>query len=329
MKTKQEYKKTNIRKAAIIVGFFLLVAVALIVIKKIDTKQTGKTEEISKNESSTITVEGTGYVLNENVETVLLVGLDKFYTASSEGYRNPNCADFVTVLAINHVTESYKAIQISRDTYTDVEVITINNKNYVEKMQLALSYTYGSGTLRSLNNTAKSVTNLLCGIEMDKKISAKMDVVPILNDMVSGVTLTVLDDYTNLDPSLVKGKEVTLSGEQALLYVRARAGMEDSSNDRRMERQRQYLNALYKEMVKSAEGNESFGLEAITKVSEYLVSDCVNVELTELFEQLSTYDFEGIVSLEGETKVGEEYMEFHPDMTKLKTLVAETFYVKQ
>ncbi len=330
MNNKREQKKANMKKAAVIACFFLLFAVALYFIARWDGRAEPTDTESTTSEAQVWEVDGVDYVQNRDIETVLVVGLDKYEFESEDGgYRNQNCADFVLLLAVDHNAKSYKAVQINRDTYTDVEVITINNKNYTEKMQLALSYTYGSGTLKSLNNTAKAVSKLLYGVEIDKRISVKLDAVPVVNDMVDGVTLTVLDDFTAFDSTLVKGAEVKLSGEQALLYVRARSGMEDSSNIRRMERQRQYLDALYKKTVATAKSDEGFALEAITKVSEYLVSDCVNVELTELFDKLTSYEFKGIVSVEGESKSGEQFMEFYPDAAKLRSLVLETFFVQQ
>lgn len=331
MKTKQEQKKANMKKAAVIAGFFLLFAVAVYFIGRWDNGKNDIPPIDNSSSQEVWTLDGTNYLSKENMETVLVVGLDKFEDgAVSEGYRNPNCADFIVLLAVDHDAKSYQAIQINRDTYTDVEVITVNDKNYTTKMQIALSHTYGNGTRASLNNTANAVSNLLCDVGIDKSISVKLDAVPIINDMVDGVTVKVLDDFTNLDPSLVQDKEVTLNGNQALLYVRAREGMEDSSNIHRMERQRQYLNALYEKTVQEAKKDDGFVIKVMSQISSYMEkSNCVDVELTDLFNKLSDYEFQGIVSLEGESKKGEKYMEFYPNEKKLQSLVAEVFFVKQ
>mgnify|MGYP000585160404 FL=1 len=68
-----------------------------------------------------------------------------------------------------------------------------------------------------------------------------MDAVPILNDLLGGVEVTVLDDFSGIDDTLIKGETVTLHGDHALTYVRERYGLEDSSNSTRMVRQRQYM----------------------------------------------------------------------------------------
>ncbi len=85
-----------------------------------------------------------------------------------------------------------------------------------------------------------------------------MDAVPIINDAVGGVTVTVLDDMTSADPALEKGAEVTLQGKQALTYVRTRRGLDDSTNLHRMERQRQYMGELYKGLINKLSGDDGF-----------------------------------------------------------------------
>ncbi len=59
-------------------------------------------------------------------------------------------------------------------------------------------------------------------------------------------------------------------GNHALTYVRTRGGLEDSSNLRRMERQRQYLIALQKKLTEKADSDAWFATNAILQVSDYL-----------------------------------------------------------
>ena len=57
-------------------------------------------------------------------------------------------------------------------------------------------------------------------------------------------TLTGTSDFSEIDPTLVQGDEVTLDGEKALTYVRSRHHIDDQTNIARMARQRQFLAAL-------------------------------------------------------------------------------------
>ena len=169
------------------------------------------------------------------------------------------------------------------------------------------------------------MSNLLYGIEIDHYISMTMDGVALLNDLVGGVTVEVMDDFSGIDDTLVQGETVTLLGEHALTYVRSRGGLEDSTNLHRMERQRQYLAGLQEQMKKASQ-EEGFTLDALMQLNEYLVSDCTINQLSDLLENLNTYEVGEILTTQGEAKVGEEFMEFTVDEDALQQLVMDVFY---
>ena len=142
--------------------------------------------------------------------------------------------------------------------------------------------------------------------------------------MVGGVEVEVLDDFSGTDETLVKGEKVTLLGEHALNYVRSRYDLDDSTNGRRMERQRQYLKALQKKTKLCIETDDEFIVEAATEISKYMVSDCSVNRLQEFMEKVSSYEFTEIKTLPGESKMGEEYVEFYADKNGVKELVIKT-----
>ncbi|MCH5184047.1 MAG: LCP family protein [Oscillospiraceae bacterium] len=271
--------------------------------------------------------DGQKYALRENIETLLLMGLDSFEGESVEGYINDDRADFLMLLLIDRDAGTCTSLHIDRDTMADVQVMGVAGQVLgVEKMQLALAHTYGSGKQDSCRNTVQAVSAFLYETPIDHYLSVTMDAVQILNDAVDGVTLTVLDDMTSIDPSLKQGAEVTLRGELALKYVRTRSGLEDSTNRHRMERQRQYMNALYENLSARYAADRDFALRTMLKISDYLVSDCPPSQLSDLLDEASTYKFVGIDTIEGESIVGEKFMEFYPDEEKLMALIIELFY---
>ena len=144
--------------------------------------------------------------------------------------------------------------------------------------------------------------------------------------MPGGVEVEVLDDFTGIDSSLVKGEKVILSGQQALKYVRSREGLEDSTNSTRMLRQKQYVKALYEKALKLVESDEEFVVDASVKMSDYIVSDRSVTQLQELMRKMSTYEFEGIKSFEGENKMGDEFVEFYPTKDSVEDIVIDLFY---
>ena len=271
--------------------------------------------------------QGKEYVLKDGVETFLVLGLDKFQDApSSDSYNNDNQADFLMLFVIDNDEKKISVLQINRDTMVDVNVLGLNgNKVSTVTEQIALAHTYGNGKDVSCRNTADSVSSLLLGMKVQHYISLKMDAVSAFNDLVGGVTLEVMDDFPN-DPALKKGQTVTLTGAQALAYVRARQGMEDNSNIARMARQRQYVEALYHQVTNRMENDENFVVDASLQMKDYLVSDRSVTQMQQLADKFSTYEFVAIETLRGESRVGERFMEFYADADHVQEIVVQLFY---
>ena len=153
-----------------------------------------------------------------------------------------------------------------------------------------------------------------------------MDAVPTFNDLVGGVEVTLLEDFTSVDPTMKKGETLTLTGEQALHYVRTRYGLEDSSNSTRMERQRQYLTALHTKVQQRLAEDDQFIVDSVTAISDSMISDRSVNQLQELMEKLSTYTLVEIDTIEGENVLGEVYVEFYPNEAALQKIVVDLFY---
>lgn len=274
-------------------------------------------------------VDGKWYVQKDKVETFLLIGIDKYEAAirNEDGYRNNEQSDALFLLAVDHENETYSILHINRDTMANIRMLDLNGNPYNSfEGQLALSHTYGSGREDSCENTVWSVSDYLYGLQIDHYASISMDAVAVLNDGIGGVTLTVADDMTVIDETLAEGKTVTLKGEQALTYIRARQALADSTNINRMKRQRQYVDAFLEQARTATEENDSLVSDMLLSVSEYLVSDLTAEELLMLSDVLHNYTYSGVDTIEGEARLGEQYMEFYADEAALQSKVLEMFY---
>lgn len=279
---------------------------------------------------SALTYNGKKYDLKENIETVLVLGLDKFEQIEYESYNNDLQADFLMLLVIDNEAEKCTALHINRDTMTSMNVLGVaGDKIDVVNQQIALAHTYGNGKEISCRNTAEAVSNLLLNIDIDYYLSVTMDAVLTYNDYVGGVEVTVADDFSSIDDTLVKGEKVNLNGEQALKYVRSRYGLEDSSNSHRMERQRQYLRALYEKTKECINDDDDFIMNVAAKLSPYIVSNCSGTRLQAIMEKISDYELTEILDLEGETKKGEKHLEFYPDTKNIEETVLGLLYKPQ
>lgn len=272
--------------------------------------------------------ENTEPVLREGIETVLIMGLDKYERPEdTPGYTNKLQADFLLLLVLSGEEGRVDVLHLNRDTMTEIRRLGIGGGaagTFVG--QLALAHTYGSGGSDSCLNAVKAVSNLLGGIKIDHYMTLTMDAVGILNDLAGGVTVEVLDDMTELDPELQKGATVTLKGDQALTYVRTRYGLSDSSNLHRMERQQQYLLGFYQRLAACQQEDPDFLTRALARVNDSFVSDCTVNQLDRLAKQVEEMELGDFLTLEGEAVVGDTYMEFYPDPEALQQTILRLFY---
>lgn len=273
--------------------------------------------------------EGETYRLKERVETLLLLGLDAYEGGDTDSFTNDKQADFLLLLVMDNATGVCKAIHINRDTMAPMDVLGVAGDRIATKEgQIALSHTYGNGREVSCRNVANSVSRLL-GVEIGHYLSVTMDAVPVFNDLVGGVEVEVLDDLTSVDPALEQGATVTLSGTQALTYVRSRYGLEDPTNIDRMQRQKQYLEALYERARQCMAADEDFVSQAALTMTDYLVSDCSGNKLETMLSRFAENRLETIYSPEGRSVAGEQFMEFYPDAASLERIVIDCFYEKE
>lgn len=274
-----------------------------------------------------LTYNGVDYTLREGVETMLVLGLDTYADTGLDSYNNNKQADFLLLLVMDTENDTFKAIHINRDTITDVNVLGVSGDRIdTVRQQIALSHTYGNGREVSCRNTADAVSALLKDVPIDHYVSVVMDAVPVYNDLVGGVTLEMLDDFTAFYPEMKEGETVTLSGEQAFAYVRARKGLEDPSNSRRMARQKQYLEALYERTNQCVQEQDSFVAQAALAMTNYLVSDCSGNKLESIMSRYTKKPLDAILSIDGESVKGDVFMEFYPDEDDLMQTVIDCFY---
>ncbi len=283
----------------------------------------------SEDERPMISYQGSWYALKPELETVLLMGLDKYEEDAGEGlgYRNSQQTDFMLLLVIDREAGNYSAIHLNRDTMAEIPEIGADGKSAgTVTGQLTLAHTYGSGGRDSSQNAVKAVSDFLYGTEIDHYVTFTMDAVPVLNDAVGGVEVTLLADFSDIDPRLREGEPVTLHGDEALLYVRSRGMLEDSTNLFRMERQRQYLNALYEALSLRSENDEGFLTGCLLQINDYFTSDCTINQLNELGLQMQSFAFLGIEDVPGTAIIGEKFMEYYVDEDALQELLVRTLY---
>ena len=275
----------------------------------------------------TIERDGVQYFPRQDITVVMILGIDQMGKVEpTNSYNNPGASDMVALMIFDEKNQECRILCLNRDTMLDMPILGIGGKKAgTAYQQLALSHTYGTGMADSCENTKETVSNFLYGLQIDYYVSLNMDAIAILNDAVGGVTVTVEDDFSNVDPTIGKG-EVTLIGHQAVSFVRGRGGVGDELNVSRMERQKEYIDGFMKAFLGKREEGITFLLEAYEKATPYMVTDCSVTVLQDITQRYANYPIVEILSPEGENRKGETYMEYYVDENKLDKLILRLFY---
>lgn len=328
-------KKRNTKKIFVLIIFLLVFACVVLGVFFWESKQKQEAmlvqaeidEPARKRREGWVERDGVWYAPKQDQETMLLIGMDKMDPLeASESYNNNAQSDFLLLAIFDNTKETTTLLHINRDTMSQIPVLGVTGQPAGSITgQLALAHTYGSGLQDSCVNTVNAVSDFLYGIKIDHYVAMTMGVVPYINDLVGGVPVTVLDDFSGIDDSLVEGETITLKGEQALHYVRIRSGLEDSSNLNRMKRQQQYLESMAEQIGKLDE-DFSVSPQQISTISKYIISDCSIDTLSRMAEQFVDYPLQEMQDIQGKAIVGEEYMEFYADEAALQEQILDLFY---
>jgi len=259
-----------------------------------------------------IAIDGKAYEYEEEIINLLFLGIDREGDIEEETeYKTWGVgqADAIFLLSINPKTQKVNIIGIPRNAMVDLEVF--NGEGQVREViynQICLQYPYACGGENGMKETKKDVSHILYDLPVHGVFAISEDAITVVNDMVGGVELEVLEDLTKWDKTLEKGKRVTLMGRSAYLYVQKRDITITGTTKTRFERQKQYL----KEMMKKAKGlvaEDPLLVSTLYQACEpYMSTDISLNEAIYLAEQVLSYDFDmekGIYLLEGEDAYNE------------------------
>lgn len=319
-------------KVLIVVIALILVGVVLYSgLQYLESTVLFKEQEVVETQpSKTITSDGADYFPRQDITTLLILGIDETGPVKdSMSYNNEGESDVILLVIFDDAEKTYNVLALNRDTMVEMPILGLGGKKAGTKVaQIALAHTYGSGLEDSCENSRDVVSAFLGGEFIDYYLSMNMDAIPILNDAVGGVGVTVTDDFSEVDPSIQQG-EITLQGQQALHFVQMRKGIGTQMNISRMERQREYMNGFVSSLNQKLESSSSFVFDVHEQLAPYIVTDCSVNTLSLLVDRFSEYQMGEIISPEGENTKGDTFMEFYVDQAKLAQLTLQLFYAQK
>ena len=271
------------------------------------------------------------------VQTYLFIGTDKSGNEDAEGEEyHGSMADALMLVVVDKEEKTYGILQLNRDTITEVPMLLQDGSaNASAQMQLCTAHWYGKDKAASCDNTVETVSKMLGGLPIDGYYALKMDAMPLLNHEVGGVTVTLEDDMTKLDPAMKKGTTLTLTDRQAELLMQSRYTMEDDRNTQRMRRQQIFLKAFMKKIKKQNAGDINATVKLYDRLRPYATTDIKMNDLTALLKDMQGYTDKGIITIDGTSKIGEKlhdgkkHWEFYMDEDSLETSMKQLYLLVQ
>lgn len=271
----------------------------------------------------TIDYKGHTYAYNEDITTLLFMGIDTY--EDYESYQimgNGGRADTIIVFIINSATNSINMLEINRDTYTTVQVYDDDrNFLYDGMMQLAMQYTFSDNDTRGCYLMCDKVNNLLYGIPIDYYCSINIDGMSAIITLLGGLEVTFDQDYTYIDPEFALGSTVVINSEQAERFYRYRDTNEHGSNEGRMARQTWLMYQVFDEMTRFS----SSELELLLDASDGYVTTNMDIDT---IESIRSYALGEAYMTPGNYEAGEFHDEFYFDEEALQDLLIDLFYVE-
>jgi len=290
-------------------------------------------DEVLQNNGNIVKNNGVTYALDEDITTILCIGVDKDdkIQNETENIGSAGQADALFLACIDTKENKYTVLSINRDSIIDVDVYSTEGKfTSVKKMQACLSYAYGNGKKTSCENTSKAISRLLYNIPIDSYFSINKACIPLLNDIVYGVEVPVYDSKGNATDEMTY-----LEGQEAYDYIHYRDTSKIDSNATRLKRQVSYIKAFAAKVIEQTKYDLGTPLELFETVSIYSTTDLNASKITYLTTNVFSnrkdikIDFKNVP---GKVVEGENgFAEYIVDNDALLQVVLDIFYdeVKQ
>lgn len=300
--------------------------------------KTAETELVRQKEPQNweddwIIYQGDIYEYNDDITTILIMGIDKTDNKSSEEDEilDEGQADALFLLVINNRDESLKIIGINRNTMTDVDIYdSYGNYLTTQIAQIAVQHGFGDTPEKACELEKIAVSKLFYSLPIHAYAAINMSAIPLINDSVGGIDIIYEESDKSKDSNIEIGKPIHLNGSMAYEYLCERDRNEAGSADFRLQRHKKYLLSLMQKCKKLVVERPTLFKDIYNSLADQITTDMTSDEVYYLLSNAGEYSFDSnnLYLLDGVTNVGEVFEEFYPDNDALLKLMIDVFYVK-
>ena len=334
-KNKHHKRKKTKRKGVLqILALFLICLLCFAVVRAQKTMDSDTVIEAGSSihadhSGEYIEYQGQKYPIIRRLSTVLLIGTDNFEEDAAQidesANRNHNQSDFLVILLFDHDQKTVTPFQFNRDTVCDIPWLDENGKTGgFHTEHLAFAHTYGTGKSDSCLNTVAAIRKLIFNAPIDHYFAFTMDAVPLMNDLVGGVSIRLTESIPDLGAEYTRGAKIHLNGASALRFLRYREHR-GGSNLLRMKRHIQYLNAFTLAAREAVKENQDLAVDAFKLIDPFLCTDLTVNNISEMVNWLCEYEIKKSISPSADVIPGEEYYEAYLHEDSLWSCVYEAY----
>ena len=293
-------------------------------------------EEPEEKALGTIKLNGKKYEYFHEFETYLFMGTDATGNEVEGDEYQGSMADFLLLAVFDKTENTYGFIQLNRDTMTEITLMLQDGSGMASaELQLCTAHWYGGTSEQSCENTVEAVSKMLGGLPIDGYYALNMEKIPLLNNAVGGVEVTLEEDFSHVDATMKKGKALTLTDEQAYYYIHDRYGVGDEENTSRMKRQKQYMKNFLQKAQGQMQEDVAFVNKVYMKLQEEAVTDIGGKQISRMTKVMSEGTGIGIHQFAGKTKLGQalgdglDHVEFYPDKDSVVEIMTKLYGLKE
>jgi LCP family protein required for cell wall assembly len=333
-KKRQKNRSRNI--AFVLTGTFLFFVLAACTAICLNLKQSSRAYAKSSGAQTGCTVssqdasnEETRYTYNDHLSNYIFMGVDKRETNETEvGKTDAGQADALFLLSWDRVEKSVTVVTIPRDTMTEIETFgPSGNSLGLSTSHISIAYGFGDGKTKSCQLVKDAVSRLFYDIPIQGYCAINMEGIPVLTEVVGGVTITVPDDsLAEAYPEFAEGEEVLLTPENTEVFVRYRDTTKQFSAMVRQQRQEVFLKAFGQKVSELYATDVSIITTLYNRLSESMTTNIGNDIFLKIAEDVSAGGTVSTMTLPGESAAGSHFDEYHVDETALYDMVLQIFY---
>ncbi len=344
----QRRNKRQVKIVLLIIGIFGILSMCGFLLQRAEKMFVRQKDAVRKEEPAEepkvmadteriVELDGNVYTYNHRIETWLFIGTDASGQEDAQGkdYRG-SMADFLLLAILDKTDKTYAFLQINRDTIAEVTMLQTDGSGAASaNLQICTAHWYGGSPQQSCENTVEAVSKLLGGVDIDGYYSLSMEDIPELNHAVGGVEVKIMGDFSKSEPSLREGEIVLLNDKQAYTYVCGRYHVGDETNVQRMERQKQYMEALFNKVHDTFRQNPKFLNLLYEQLEDKAVTDTKGRDVSRIISRMADGESRGIFKFEGKTRIGQrlgdglDHVEFHLDQESLIETMKKLYHLEK